>query len=161
MALFCLQPQTAAGPKIQVAQHYMEWTLLRDFFFLCTFLMFPNHFPQGQYFPLNREFIFKNTWWHVVLRGNVHVLEIWPATLCSSWNEGFMPFFLGEQFTDITGWFNTCHRAQKNPVFFVSWPLSVRARWCGDIPWGPRRPPQQLRLSQTPQLRAGSRNIEL
>lgn len=37
--------------------------------------------------------------------------------LCSL-NEGFMPFFFGEHFTDITGWFNTCCRAQKKIFFF-------------------------------------------
>lgn len=34
--LCCLQPQRPAGPKTQVPQHNMEWTLLRNFFSFCV-----------------------------------------------------------------------------------------------------------------------------
>jgi len=41
--------------------------------------------------------------------------------------------FFREQFTDIAGWLNTRHRAQKYPIFFVSWPLGVKVPEHGNV----------------------------
>lgn len=76
--------------------------------------------------------------------------------------------FLQEQFTDITGCFNVCSRSQlkkqtnkKKTLFFVLWLWDVRAQRCKGVPWGAQSQPQQLSLSQSPQLSTAAGNAEL